>query len=163
MIGPAVIAYYLPKWALMLFAVMAFAGLTSTLDSAFSAVGSLWATDVHAPEQDSAKISRARAGMILFAFLGISIALMQPQLLWVFLVYGALAAALFFPILLTLFWEKTNSGAAFWGITLGIISGTPLSIYANVYGETELVVLAAVIGLLLPALVTIMLSKVHST
>ena len=164
MVGPEVVGFYLPKWALMLFAVMAFAGLTSTLDSAFSAVGSLWAVDLRsAGETTDRRIQIARTGMIVFAVIGVGIASLRPQLLWVFLIYGALAASVFFPILLTLFWKKVSASAAFWGIILGILLGTPLSIYANVNGETALVVLAALLGLIVPGIVTTTLTAAASS
>lgn len=163
MVGPEVVGFFLPKWALMLFAVMAFAGLTSTLDSAFSAVGSLWSIDLSKQEnQSSGSILAARVGMVLFAIIGVGVAALRPQLIWVFLVYGALAASIFLPIFLTLFWRRVSASAAFWGISLGIALGTPLSIYANVNGETGLVVLAAILGLVVPGIVTITLSTAQS-
>lgn len=148
MVGPVVVGFYLPKWALSMFAVMAFAGLTSTLDSAFSAVGSLSARNVSIDDVDirGREIFQARMGMVVFAILGIGIALMQPKLLWVFLIYGALASALFLPAFMTLFWDgMTGKGAAI-GIFGGFAIGTPLSVYANVSGNTDLVVIAAIMS-----------------
>lgn len=164
MVGPEVVAHFLPSWALMLFAVMAFAGLTSTLDSAFSAIGSLWAVDVHGVQKKDDKsvaIPTARKGMMLFAGIGVAIALLQPQLLWVFLIYGALAAALFFPVVMTLFGTKPKSDSVFLGIAAGILFGTPLSIYANVSGNTNLIVISALIGLLVPAFVIFISEKIR--
>lgn len=159
MVGPEVVAHFLPSWALMLFAVMAFAGLTSTLDSAFSAIGSLWATDANQKsdhQDDVSAIRAARKGMLIFSIVGVAIALLQPQLLWVFLIYGALAASLFFPVVLTLFGKKPSSTSVFLGIAAGILFGTPLSIYANVMQNTNLIVSSAMIGLLVPALVILL-------
>ena len=166
MVGPEVVGYFLPKWALMLFAIMAFAGLTSTLDSAFSAVGALTSIDLSESELHTnvdTRIRRARFGMVFFAFAGISIALLKPQLLWVFLIYGALASSVFIPIMLALFWKKLTSEAAFFAITTGILLGTPLSIYANVTSNTDLIVLSALIGLCLPGLVCVLISSQNQT
>lgn len=154
MVGPEVIGFYLPKWALMLFTVMAFAGLTSTLDSAFSAVGSLWSIDLVSDGKSSDRsVTAARVGMIVFAVAGIGIAALRPQLLWVFLIYGALAASVFLPIFFTLFWRRVTASAAFWAIMLGVLLGTPLSIYANVNGQNDLILLSALLGLLVPGIV----------
>ena len=156
MVGPVVVGHLLPTWALGLFAIMAFAGLTSTLDSAFSAIGSLSSIDLpNRPDrdtQDSSRLLSARMGMALFAILGIGIALLRPQLLWVFLVYGALAASLFFPAFLMLFWQNLTSSGAFWGIVAGLVVGTPLSIYANISGNTHLIVASALLGLIVAGL-----------
>ena len=126
MVGPETIGHLLPSWAMGLFALMAFAGLTSTLDSAFTAIGSLTVTDLvrfktkdnKENNSSNGKIKVARIGMIVFAIVGMSIALLQPKLLWVFLVYGALAAALFLPAFLMLFWKRVTAK----GVAANIIS-----------------------------------------
>ena len=164
MVGPEVVRFFLPKWALMLFAIMAFAGLTSTLDSAYSAIGSLWSVDLITHGNGNAtSITPARIGMCVFAAVGMVVALLRPQLIWVFLIYGALAASVFFPILLALFWTGVRVGAVFWGIVAGIVLGTPLSVYANVTGDTQLIVLAAVLGLTAPGVVTVLLSAARAS
>ena len=159
MVGPETVSQLLPSWALSLFALMAFAGLTSTLDSAFTAIGSLTVTDFNAYGKTNSsnlnKIKTARIGMILFAILGICIALLQPKLIWVFLIYGALAASLFIPAFLMLFWKKVTGIGVALGIFTGFIIGTPLSIYANISGNTKLIVLSSILGLFLGGIVTV--------
>jgi len=164
MVGPEVISHLLPKWALCLFAVMAFAGLTSTLDSAFTAVGSLTSIDLlNEPESTSQKkIKVARLGMIAFSIIGISLALLQPKLLWVFLIYGAIAASLFLPTILILFWDKVTSVGVFYGILSGVIIGTPLAIFANVSENTNLIVLSSILGLLVAGIITVLVSFISS-
>lgn len=160
MVGPEVVGYYLPKWALGLFAIMAFAGLTSTLDSALTAIGSLTASsDFPNSSSDASKLRRARVGMLIFAAIGVGIALLKPQLLWVFLIYGALASALFLPAFMALYWEKLTGNAAGTGIFAGFLIGTPLSVYANVNGNTNLIVAAALISLLLSGVVAWFMSN----
>jgi len=161
MVGPEVVGYLLPSWALSLFAVMAFAGLTSTLDSAFTAVGSLTAIDLYSETSDEnseKRVTRARIGMIVFAIIGIGIALFRPQLLWVFLIYGALAASLFLPALFLLFWDRLTGQGAFWGILSGFLVGTPLSLFANVSGNTHLIVLSSILGLMVAGIVSVLVS-----
>lgn len=165
MVGPEVVGHFLPKWALMLFAVMAFAGLTSTLDSAFCAIASLASADLAVRSERLGKMDRlvlARAGMIVFAITGVSIALLQPQLLWVFLIYGALAASIFLPVVQALFWKGLTSGGAFWGMLSGIALGTPLSIYANINGITHLIVASAVLGFLISGMVAFIVSSLSA-
>lgn len=159
MVGPEVIGNLLPPWALGLFALMAFAGLTSTLDSAFTAVGSLTAIDLDPNCRSSTtRVRRARFGMCAASVIGMSIALTRPQLLWVFLVYGALAASLFFPTLLLLFWNRLTAQGAASGICAGLVVGTPLSVFANASEQTHLIVMSAILGLLLAGLVAVVVS-----
>ena len=163
MVGPEVVGHLLPNWALGLFALMAFAGLTSTLDSAFTAIGSLTTIDllgkIDNDERSSVeKVKTARKGTVIFAIIGVAIALLKPQLLWVFLVYGALAASLFLPAFLMLFWEKITANGIFYGILSGFILGTPLSIFANVSENTHLIVLSAILGLMVAGIVAIVVS-----
>ncbi|MBD3223697.1 MAG: hypothetical protein GF313_03145 [Caldithrix sp.] len=152
MVGPLVIGYFLPKSALILFVFMAFAGLSSTLDSAYCAISSLGTVDIYKKyinkhADDKKLLSVSRKIMLAMALLGTGIALLQPQLLWVFLIYGALASAGFFPIVLSLYWKKLNKQGAFWAITLSLLVGLPMSIYANVTGNVNLIVLSAVLSI----------------
>ncbi len=119
MVAPLVIGHFLPKAALLLFVFMAFAGLSSTLDSAYCAISSLGTIDIykkyinsHAQDKKLVKVSRLT--MLLMAIIGTSIALLQPKLLWVFLIYGALASAALFPTVLSLFWSRLTKTARFW-------------------------------------------------
>ena len=137
MVAPLVIAHYLPKAALLLFVFMAFAGLSSTLDSAYCAISSLGTIDVYKRyidpnAKDEKLLNVSRCVMVIMAVIGTSIALLQPKLLWVFLIYGALASAAFFPTILA--------------VALSLVIGLPLSVYANVVGNVNLIVLAAVLS-----------------
>lgn len=150
-VGLEVISYLLPRAAVYAFTFMAFAGLLSTIDSSMVAISSLVTVDIYkryfniaASDADLLKVSRY--GMVGLTALGSTIALMQPKLMWCFLIYGALASAGLFPAVLALFWRKLTAGAAFWAITLSLIVGTPLSIYANVKEDPHLIVLAAVLS-----------------
>jgi Na+(H+)/acetate symporter ActP len=81
--------------------------------------------------------------MVLMAVLGTAVALLTPKLLWVFLIYGALASAGMFPTIFALFWRRLPARGAFWAVALSLGIGTPLSIYANVREDPHLIVLAA--------------------
>ena len=149
LIGAAMVGYFLPKWALVLFCFMAFAGLASTLDSAYCAVSALGSVDIYRSylnprTSDRQMIRAARTAMVAMGLLGTGIALLQPKLLWVFLIYGALASAGLFPTVLSLFWGRLSGGTAFWAVILSLGFGTPLSIYANVTANPTLVVVAAI-------------------
>jgi SSS family transporter len=122
MVGPTVVEHFLPKWALMAFCVMAFAGLCSTLDSALCAISSIWTVDVYKRyinlnPTDEQLTRSARTSMIAACFIGTSIALLRPEILWLFLVGGILASAALFPTIFGIFSKKLTANAAFWAIT----------------------------------------------
>jgi Na+/proline symporter len=149
MVGPEVVGFFLPKWALIGFVLMAFAGLSSVLDSAFAATSSLLAVDVYKryikPQASGDKVLKvARLGMIAFAIVNTGIALLRPQLIWCFLIYGALASTMLVPVVFSLFSHKVSASGVRCAIVLSLAVGVPLSIYANVMQNVDLVVLTAV-------------------
>ena len=125
--------------------------MASTIDSAYCAISSLGTIDIYKkyfnPEAgDKQILSVSRKVMLVMALLGTGIALLQPKLLWVFLIYGALASAGFFPTVLSLYWKKLNKQGVFWAVSLSLIIGLPLSIYANITENVNLIVLASILS-----------------
>ncbi|MGE3769612.1 MAG: sodium:solute symporter [Bdellovibrionales bacterium] len=143
MVGPEVVAYFLPEWALYGFIILALAGLTSTLDSAYVALPSLFARSGPAHETDT--VRKMRRIMIAGAAIGTVVALMQPKLLWVFLIYGALASCMLIPAFFAVFSSRVTGRALTWAIAIGIVGALPLSIYANVTEQSDLILLAALV------------------
>lgn len=156
MVAPAVIKHFLPSWALLLFTLMAFAGLCSTIDSAYCAISSFVVADiVDEKAPDNVKIAAARKAMVLFAFIGTGIALLQPQLLWVFFIQGVFVSTSIFPTLFAIFSERYTSRAAFWSIILGAVLSIPMSLYANVSGNENLVVWASIFSVVIGLFVSL--------
>jgi len=150
MVGPQVVAHFLPNWALAAFVILAFAGLSSVMDSAFAAISSLTAVDVYkryiqsdASEADMVRVSRR--SMLFFAIIGTCVALLKPQLVWLFLIYGALASAMLVPIFFSLFSKRVTATGVVAAILSSIGVSVPLSIYGNTTQSVHLVVLAAVL------------------
>ena len=136
----------------MLFVFMAFAGLSSTLDSAYCAISALGTVDIYKryfnkDANDKHLLRISRNFMLGMAFLGTGIALMQPQLLWIFLASGTLASAGFFPTIFSLYSTTIKKGAVFTALFLSIMIGFPLSLYANVTGSTNLIVLSSILSI----------------
>lgn len=155
MVAPAAIGHFLPNWVLMLFTLMAFAGLCSTIDSAYCAISSFVVADLSPDHKtEKQKIFRARIVMAILAIVGTSIALLKPDLIWVFFIYGALVAVGFFPTLFSIFSQNYTSRAAFWSVVLGFVGSIPFSIYANVSGNEDLVVWSAIVSVLIGLLVS---------
>lgn len=139
MVGPIVIANYLPSWALALFVMMAFAGLTSTLDSAFVAMSSLTSVDVYQQyinrtPTESQSLRAARYGMFLLGGLGIGVAFLKPDLFWVFRFYAAVAAGGFIPTLIVLFAARIKRPAF---LALAVVAALAIALPTSVIGNME--------------------------
>lgn len=162
LIGVQVVSHFLPRWTLVGFAIMALCGLSSTLDSAYCAAGSLYSVDLYRryfrPTATDQQVLRAsKVGMLLIGMAGTAVAILPGvQLLWIFLVYGVLAAAGAVPAVLSLFWRRVTARGVFLGTTLSVLAGLPLSIYANATASPHLVVLATVATSVISLVVTLL-------
>ena len=157
MVAPIVIAALLPKFALYLFILMAFAGLCSTMDSAFCGMSALGSIDIFKRYQnkaptDRAMIKSARLFMVVGAVIGGAIAMTEPKLLWVFFIYGALASTGLVPTIVSLFWERITEKDIFIAIVISLVVSVPLSIYANVTENPHLIVVSSLAAVVISGL-----------
>ncbi len=151
LIGPIVLAYLLPKYALYAFALMAVAALCSTIDSALCAVSSLGSIDYFLryrnPQAAGRDIVRfSRRCMLSIAVLGTVLTFLNPKLIWLFLIYGSLSSSIFFPTVFSLLSKTVSEAAVFWGVILSLLIGLPLSWHANVNENPYLIVAAALLS-----------------
>jgi Na+/proline symporter len=161
MVAPVVIATLLPKFALYLFILMAFAGLCSTMDSAFCGMSALGSVDIfkryrNTQPDDKEMLKSARLFMLGGAAIGGAIAMTEPKLLWIFFIYGALAGAGLVPTIVSLFWERITAKDVFIAIIISLVVATPLSIYANITENPHLIVVSSVSGVAISALVCLL-------
>lgn len=157
MVAPIVIATLLPKFGLYLFILMAFAGLCSTMDSAFCGMSALGSVDIfkrhrNTKPTDYDMLKSVRMFMIAGAVIGGTIAMMKPQLLWVFFIYGALASTGLVPTIVSLFWGRVTAKDVFTAIIASLVLSVPLSIYANITDNPHLIVLSSVTGVFISGL-----------
>lgn len=136
MIGVQTVTTLLPAWSSLLFGLMLLAGLTSTLDSALSAVSVLWSVDVVA----TPNVKQARYSMLAIGVLGLLVAYAADSIpgfglkhLW--WIFNTIATCTLMPTLLSLYSRKLNESRVFWGILISFVLGVPLFVYANVLGD----------------------------
>jgi Na+/proline symporter len=141
MIGVQTVVTLLPAWSAVLFVVMLLAGLSSTLDSALSAVSVLWTVDV-AKEQN---VKTARYAMVGIGVLGLLVAYAAnaipnfglQHLWWIF---NTIAACTLVPTVMSLYSNKLSEKSVFWGVLIAFVLGVPLFIYANLVGDPNWIV-----------------------
>ncbi len=168
LVGVSVVEHFLPRWTLYGFVLMALCALSSTLDSAYLAVGSLTSVDIYkrylnksaSPEK---MLWASRIGMAIFVTIGVGIAMIPGiKLLWIFLIYGALASSALIPTFLCLYWKRLPAKGAFWGPFLSFIIGLPLSVYANFTENANLIVAAALSSVLIGVVVCVLFGIVSN-
>jgi Na+/proline symporter len=154
MVGPEVIGHFLPAWAFGLFVLLAFAGLASTLDSAFCAISSLVSIDIYRryikpTASDHESLQAARIGMITLGFFGVFIALMEPDLIWVFNFYAAVAVGGLAPVLLVLAGFKPKSTSVVVSVIVALAIALPSSIYGNLHENYFFIVGGPIVALII--------------
>ncbi|MBS3061157.1 MAG: hypothetical protein J4215_01080 [Candidatus Diapherotrites archaeon] len=147
LIGVLTVAHLLPGILVCVFFVMLLAGLASTMDSGLCAFSSLYAVDVK-KYTDSRDLSAPKTGMLIITFAGLAVALLTAhvpdfglkQLWWIF---NAVAAALVIPTILSLYWDKLSAKGVWYGVVLAFVFGLPAFVFANIIGNTSLIVASA--------------------
>jgi Na+/proline symporter len=170
-----VVAQVLPHWTLFLFIVMVVCALSSTLDSALCALGLIWGHDIYARylnrnATDSQVLNASKYGVLAIGVLASVLALIIQEHLngdVLFNFNGAVAAAIAPPIILSVFWRKTNANSVVFATLASLAIGAPLAWWANVgyhvHGESTKVhwVVGAAVGtLILSTLLTVVGSAV---
>ena len=164
LVSVRVVQHFLPAWTLLGFAVMALCGLSSTLDSAYCAAGSLFSVDIYRrylnpKANDQQMLNASKFGMLFIAIIGTVIAnLPGVKLLWIFMIYGTLAAAAACPAVLSIYWKEVTAKAVSYGVFTALIFGLPLSVYANVTESAHLLVLSSIGTTIIGLVVTYVMS-----
>ena len=114
------IATFLPPAAAIVFVFMVFAGLVAILDSQFASVANMTGHDIFNQFKGGSEIAWARWGMILLAIAGLIVAnIPGMQLVYLFLFFAVLRAAVWLPSMIALLKPQwiTEQGM-FWGIAI---------------------------------------------
>ena len=152
LVSATVVGHYLPKWSLVAFLVMIICGLSSTLDSAYCAIGSLFSIDIYkryinqnATDRELIKFSKI--GMCIVGITATSIALIPGlKLIWCSLIFGTLSSTAMIPVIFSVYSKTITSETIFNSVFYSFIIALPLSIYANFSENNHLIVLSSVLS-----------------
>ena len=134
-VAPMVVEHYMGRVGSILFLVLLWAAIASTLAALLNAVSSIYINDIYnqffnKKASDSQLLKAGRKATIGAGIITIIVAWPEPMsLLSLLVLLGVINAAYIIPVTLGLFWSKTNRHAVFWGALLGSIIG--LFIYGN--------------------------------
>jgi len=135
----AAVRHYLPEWAVIGFIVMAVCALSSTLDSALCAIGSIWGQDIYAryinPNADHATSMRTnRMAVVVIGVVAMVVAILMRNDMnapLVFNMSGIVAAPIVPAMILAVFWSKTTAQALSTAVIVALVIGVPYGFWAN--------------------------------
>jgi Na+/proline symporter len=135
----AAVRHYLPEWAVIGFIVMAICALSSTLDSALCAIGSIWGQDIYAryinPDADEAKSMMSnRMAVVVVGIVAMVVAIllrndMNPPL--IFNMTGIVSSPIVPAMILAVFWPRTTAQALSVATIIALVIGVPYGWWAN--------------------------------
>ena len=149
LIGVLTVRQLLGTPMVIVFMLVLLCGLSSAIDSAMSAASSLWTIDVvrhrerrrHAAgaspaAPDARMIRQSRAAMIVISLLGVGLGYASYLVAGfgvkqLFLVGIATSASVSAPTVLSLYLDRLDERAVFWGSLAAVVVGFPLVVYGN--------------------------------
>lgn len=157
-VNMATVTTYLPTGLVIAFLFMLMIGIVSTLDSSLDAMASLSGHDIFNKIQDrfadkeAYPLFFARSSMIILAILALMVAnIPGMKLVYLFLFYGTLRAAVVIPTVMTILADKNgrqlSEAGVFWGIVAAAVIGVPVFSYGNFGGPTDLIWIGSLLTL----------------
>ena len=160
-----VIANFLPAWASIFFVFLVFAGLVAILDSQFSSVANMTGHDLYnkykSKVNDKEVIKYARLAMVVLAIAGFLITQIPGiTLLYIFLFFATLRAAVWLPSLIAIVKPKllTEPGM-FYGIGTAIVIGVPMFVYGKLAKSLPYTFTGTIIAIFGSAVLVLAISK----
>ena len=164
------IGTFLPPVASIIFAFMVFAGLVAILDSQFASVANMTGHDLFNQfkegSDDKDIITYARLGMVALAVAGLIIAnIPGMQLVWLFLFFAVLRAAVWLPSMMSLLKpDWVTEPGMFWGILVAAIPGEALFVWGKMFGGgSGITFLGTLIAILGAPILTLIFSNMSAS
>ena len=164
------IGTFLPPVASIIFAFMVFAGLVAILDSQFASVANMTGHDLFNQfkegSDDKDIITYARLGMVALAVAGLIIAnIPGMQLVWLFLFFAVLRAAVWLPSMMSLLKpDWVTEPGMFWGILVAAIPGEALFVWGKMFGGgSSITFLGTLVAILGAPILTLIFSNMSAS
>ncbi len=150
------VRHAMSETGLILF-VIAFVGVVfSTTDSIYSSLSALISIDIYKKYFSTNKsekeiITVARISMFLAGALAIAMSAAKLEILWILFIIGAAGGTIVMPVVFSVFAKSLRARWVLASILLSLVISVPLSIYANVIGDSLLVSVASLMGIVIGA------------
>jgi Na+/proline symporter len=153
-IGPYLISHLgLPNWIVFAYVIVILTACYSVIDSAFTAISSVFVVDVIRPLapslSDRALLFWAKVPMLLAAAIAAGVVLTGADFVSIVLTSYAIRTAILVPLILALFWSRMTGAGFVWGTVAGIAIGMPVrSLYGELIGSVTILGVSTVLPLL---------------
>jgi len=150
-VGPYLISHLgLPSWVVFAYVVVVLTACYSVIDSAFTAISSVFVVDVIKPLapniSDRTLFVWAKAPMLLAAVIAALVVLTGADFVTIVLTSYAIRTAILVPLVLSLFWSRMTGAGFVWGTILAIAIGMPLrSVFGELIGSLSILAISAVV------------------
>ena len=154
-VGPYLISHLgLPSWVVFAYVVVILTACYSVIDSAFTAISSVFVVDVIKPLfpsiSDRSLFVWAKAPMVLAAVIAALVVLTGADFVSIVLTSYAVRTAILLPLVLSLFWSKVTGAGFVWGTVLGIAIGMPIRArYGELVGSLTILTVSASVPVVL--------------
>jgi Na+/proline symporter len=154
-VGPYLVSHLgLPSWVVFAYVVVILTACYSVIDSAFTAISSVFVVDVIKPLapniSDRALFVWAKAPMVLAAVIAALVVLTGADFVSIVLTSYAIRTAILVPLVLSLFWSRMTGAGFVSGTVLGIAVGMPIrAVYGELVGSLAILAVSATVPVVL--------------
>lgn len=158
------IGFIIGNIGLLLFSIIVLSSVTSILDSKFCAVSSIAGHDItNRFNFQKNSIFFSKMSMIVLAIISLIIAnIPNIQLIYLFLIYGALRASTLLPTIITMTYKnKIHESGVFYGILFSLFIAVPVFAYGLINKISFITVIGSLGGVLIPAIIIIINEQIR--
>lgn len=154
-IGPYLVSHLgLPNWLVILYVVVILSACYSVIDSAFTAISSVFVVDIIKPLapriSERALYLSAKAPMVLASVIAAVVVVSGVDFVTIVLTSYALRTAILVPLVLALFWPRMTGAGFVWGTVAAIVIGMPLRAhFGELWGSLSILAISAVVPIVL--------------
>lgn len=157
-IGPYLVSHLgLPNWLVILYVVVILSACYSVIDSAFTAISSVFVVDIIRPLVprigDRALLVSAKLPMVLASIIAAAVVLSGVDFVTIVLTSYALRTAILVPLVLALFWPRMTGAGFVWGTVAAIAIGMPIRAHlGELWGSLSILAISAAVPWVLGSL-----------
>jgi len=157
-VGPYLVSHLgLPNWLVILYVVVILSACYSVIDSAFTAISSVFVVDIIKPLapriSERALFLSAKLPMVLASIIAAIVVVSGVDFVTIVLTSYAIRTAILVPLVLALFWPRMTGAGFVWGTVAAIAIGMPIrSHFGELWGSLSILAISAVVPFVLSSL-----------
>lgn len=157
-VGPYLVSHLgLPSWLVILYVVVILSACYSVIDSAFTAISSVFVVDIIKPLapriSERALFVSAKLPMVLASIIAAVVVVSGVDFVTIVLTSYAIRTAILVPLVLALFWPRMTGAGFVWGTVAAIAIGMPIrSHFGELWGSLSILAISAFVPFVLSSL-----------